>query len=203
MGYGRTTTLIKAVGTERNAFVHGGKVAVNPILVDELVDGFLDEHNAWANIHILCLKETREPVRQCRSEWPTGNAELRHGCRRRRCDVHGVRHPAPCAACWRWQCDQIIDYRADRGSFSVDGSLTSAIYIPTVGMEATWNETLGVRVMCPRFNVNWFCPLLEIDAAGASKCEIVMAVSHRSWILAKFSNESAAENSFLARYALR
>ena len=63
MGCGRTTTLIKAVGKERNAFVHGEKVGANPILVDELVDGFLEEHNAWVKIHNLCLKETREAVK--------------------------------------------------------------------------------------------------------------------------------------------
>ena len=60
MGYGRITTLLKAVGKERNAFVHGEKVGVNPILVDELVDGFFEEHSAWVKIHNLCLKETRE-----------------------------------------------------------------------------------------------------------------------------------------------
>ena len=64
MGYGRTTTLIKAVAKERNAFVHGEKVGANPKLVDELVDGLLEEHQTWVKIHNLCLKETREAVKQ-------------------------------------------------------------------------------------------------------------------------------------------
>ena len=59
MEYGRTTTLIKAVGQERNAFVHGETVGVNPQLVEQLVDGLLDEHQAWVKIHNLCLKSVR------------------------------------------------------------------------------------------------------------------------------------------------
>lgn len=59
MGYGRTTTLIKAVGQERNAFVHGEDVGVNSQLVEELIDGLLAEHQAWVKIHNLCLKSVR------------------------------------------------------------------------------------------------------------------------------------------------
>lgn len=60
LGYGRVASLLKRVEQCRNRFTHGHPEAINDALVEELVAGLKDEHEAWIAVFNKRLGESRE-----------------------------------------------------------------------------------------------------------------------------------------------
>ena len=61
LGYGRVAALLKRVEERRNRFAHGHPEAIDDALVEELVAGLKDEHEAWIAVFNKRLRESREP----------------------------------------------------------------------------------------------------------------------------------------------
>ena len=61
LGYGRVATLLKKVERCRNRFTHGHPEAIDDALVEELVAGLKDEHEAWIAVFNKRLRKPREP----------------------------------------------------------------------------------------------------------------------------------------------
>ena len=61
LGYGRVAALLKKVEQCRNWFAHGHPEAIDDALVEELVAGLKDEHEAWIAVFNKRLRESREP----------------------------------------------------------------------------------------------------------------------------------------------
>ena len=60
LGYGRVASLLKQVEQCRNRFTHGHPEAIDDALVEELVAGLKDEHEAWIAVFNKRLRESRE-----------------------------------------------------------------------------------------------------------------------------------------------
>ena len=61
LGYGRVAALLKTVEKRRNRFAHGHPEAIDDGLVEELVAGLKEEHEAWIAVFNRRLKEARNP----------------------------------------------------------------------------------------------------------------------------------------------
>ena len=60
LGYGRMAALLKKVQQCRNRFTHGHPEAIDDTLVEELVAGLKDEHEAWIAVFNRRLREARK-----------------------------------------------------------------------------------------------------------------------------------------------
>ena len=60
LGYGRVAALLKKVEQRRNRFTHGHPEAIDDALVEELVVGLKDEHEAWIAVFNKRLRASRE-----------------------------------------------------------------------------------------------------------------------------------------------
>ena len=60
LGYGRVAALLKQVEQCRNRFTHGHPEAIDNALVEELVAGLKEEHEAWIAVFNKRLRESRE-----------------------------------------------------------------------------------------------------------------------------------------------
>ena len=61
LGYGRMAALLKKVERCRNRFTHGHPEAIDDALVEELVAGLKEEHEAWIAVFNKRLRESRKP----------------------------------------------------------------------------------------------------------------------------------------------
>ena len=60
LGYGKVGALIRRVQKSRNSFAHGHPEAIDDALVEDLVAGLKDEHEAYIAVFNRRLKEARE-----------------------------------------------------------------------------------------------------------------------------------------------
>ena len=60
LGYGRVADLLRRVQTARNRFAHGHPESIDDSLVEDLVAGLDDEHEAWIAVFNRRLKEARK-----------------------------------------------------------------------------------------------------------------------------------------------
>ena len=64
LGYGHVAALLKKVEQRRNKFVHGHPEAIDNALVEELIAGLKDEHEAWIVVFNKRLRENHVNNRQ-------------------------------------------------------------------------------------------------------------------------------------------
>ena len=62
LGYGRVAELLRRVQKARNSFAHGHPEAIDDALVEDLVAGLEDEHEAWIGVFNRRVEEARKQL---------------------------------------------------------------------------------------------------------------------------------------------